>query len=111
MTDSPHQRLFVDFKISTPVGVRYDEEIKQWVSVCPVLDLYSQGDTEEQAIFNIHEAVSLFLGTCYEIGTLNQVLQERGFHRERGRQADPYTIPLTADEEQGAYAEATSAQF
>ena len=69
MPESSHQQLFVDFKISTHVGARYDEETKQWVSVCPVLDLYSQGDTEEQAIFNIHEAVSLFLGTCYEIGT------------------------------------------
>ena len=48
---------------------------------------------------NIHEAASLFLGTWYEIGTLNQVLQERGVHRDRGRQADPYTISLTADDE------------
>ena len=100
MAEPSHQRLFIDFRISTQVGVRYDEETKQWVSVCPVLDLYSQGDTEEQAICNIHEAVSLFLGTCYEIGTLNQVLQERGFHRAEGRRTDPFTIPLTADEEQ-----------
>ena len=111
MAESSHQRLFIDFKISTQVGVRYDEEAKQWVSVCPVLDLYSQGDTEEQAICNIHEAVSLFLGTCYEIGTLNQVLQERGFHRAEGRRTDPFTIPLTADEGQGEFAEATSSKL
>ena len=37
---------------------------------------WSQGETKEQAIFNIHEAVSLFLGACYEIGTLNQVLHD-----------------------------------
>ncbi len=108
MTEPSHQLLSVDFKIATRIGVRYDDEVRQWVSVCPALDLYSQGDTEEQAISNIHEAVSQFLGTCYEIGTLNQVLQERGFHREERRSSDPLTIPITDVEEQGAYAKATS---
>ena len=73
-SESLYQRFSVGFNISIQLEISYDEEVKQWVSCCPVLDLYSQGDTKEQAIENIHEAVSLFLGTCYELGTLNQVL-------------------------------------
>ena len=88
------KRISVDFKITAQAGVWYDEEVGQYVSACPALDLYSQGDTEDQAISNIQEAGSLFLETCYELGTLNQVLQERGFRREG--QADRSTIPLTA---------------
>ena len=110
MAGYPQQRqLSVDIKIKIPMGVRYDEEVRQWVTVCPVLDLYSQGDTEDQAISNIHEAVILFLETCYEMGTLNQVLQECGFHREEQR-PDPLTIPMISHF-RGAHAEATSPQF
>lgn len=69
--------IAVDLTITAQAGVWYDEEVGQYVSVCPALDLYSQGDTEAQAISNIQEAVSLFLETCYELGTLNQVLQAR----------------------------------
>lgn len=100
----------IRFEIEMDFVVKRDKEVEQWVAFSPALDLYSQGDTKEEALRNIHEAVSLFLGTCYEQGTLNAVLMERGF-RAGTDQADPYTIPLTAHEAPREYAEATSSQL
>ena len=112
MTESLQQQFSIGFNIAIHLGARYDEEVKQWVSWCPALKLYSQGDTEEQAIENIHETVSLFPGTCYELGTLNRVLHECGFRRGCGVQDDPYTIPLSvSDGERSKYAEATASQL
>ena len=50
-----------------------------YVSCCPALDVYSQGDTEEEAHSNLREAVQLFISSCYERGTLDDVLKSSGF--------------------------------
>ena len=36
----------------------------------------------EEARRNVREAIELFLETCEEIGTLNEVLEESGFVRD-----------------------------
>lgn len=46
---------------------------------CPALDLWSMGNTVAETKKNIAEAVELFTITCYEMGTLNEVLMESGF--------------------------------
>ncbi len=51
-----------------------------YLSYCPALDLYSQGDTEEEAEKNIIEASELFIKSCLKRGTLNKVLTACGFH-------------------------------
>ena len=52
----------------------------QWyVASCPILDVYSQGETEEQAKRNLTEALTLFFISCFERGTLDNVLKESGF--------------------------------
>ena len=93
-TEPPSRRFSVNFAIDIQIGIKYDKEVSNWVSVCPALDLFSQGDTEDQAVKNIHEAVGVFLGTCYELGTLNKVLKERGFQRGPEQSSDPHTIPI-----------------
>ncbi len=50
-----------------------------FVANCPVLDLFTQGDTENEAKKNLKEAIELFLITCFENGTLQSVLTESGF--------------------------------
>ncbi len=64
-----------------------DSEVTQegdvYVSYCPALDLYSQGDTEEEASTNLIEALQLFVQSCYERGTLDAVMKERGFTVEQ----------------------------
>jgi len=51
---------------------------KWYVSSCPLLDVYSQGRTKEEAEQNIIDALASFLMSCYERGTLDAVLREAG---------------------------------
>lgn len=50
-----------------------------YVSVCPPLDVLSQGETEEAALANLVEALQLFVQSCFERGTLEAVLKDCGF--------------------------------
>ena len=43
------------------------------------LDVMSTGKTEEEARYALDEAVSLFLKTAADIGTLEQVLEDAGY--------------------------------
>jgi len=63
--------------MSVPISVR--KEGKWFYSSCEVLDVHSQGKTKKEASNNLIEALQLFLETCYEEGTFEQVLRERGF--------------------------------
>ena len=60
---------------------------KYFVSHCPVLDVYSQGHTEEEALRNLRDALRLFVESCHERGTLDQVLKECGFELDTGAPA------------------------
>ena len=51
---------------------------KVFISCCPVLDVCSQGNTKKEALDNLIEALSLFLISCFERGTINEVLKESG---------------------------------
>ena len=51
-----------------------------YISYCPALDLCSQGDTRPEARKNIIEATRLFIESCFNRGTLKDVLAECGFH-------------------------------
>lgn len=48
-------------------------------SCCPALDVYSQGETPLEAKQNLIEALHGFISTCFEMGTLEQVMKECGF--------------------------------
>lgn len=65
------------FTVKLPVQIKKKRNV--FVSSCPILDVYSQGESEKRARENIIEAVRLFLTSCYERGTLDQVLKECGF--------------------------------
>ncbi len=49
-----------------------------YISSCSMLDIHSQGKTEKKAIENLNEALALFLFSCFERGTLVEVLKESG---------------------------------
>ena len=50
-----------------------------FVAHVPELDVSSCGDSEAQARKNIRDAVSGFLETAKELGTLNDILEESGY--------------------------------
>ena len=67
----------VEMRLEVPCEV--SQEGKWYVASCPVLDVYSQGETEEKAKANLAEAVSAFLISCFERGTLDAVFKQCGF--------------------------------
>lgn len=69
----------VEFTINVPISFKWDEEVGAYVACCQPLDVWSQGDTKKEAERNIKEAVSLFLISCIERGTIGQVLKNCGW--------------------------------
>ena len=55
------------------------EEDDQIVAVCPELNVSSFGDTIDDALASLQEAVALFLEECQAMGTLEAVLEEAGY--------------------------------
>lgn len=55
------------------------KKAKYYVSYCPILDVWTQGETAKKAFKNLAEALQLFLMSCYERGILDKVLKESGF--------------------------------
>ena len=70
-------KVVVTFMVSLPIVQK--KEGKYFISCCPVLDIWSQGETEKKAETNLKEAVRLFLTDCFERGTLEKVLKDCGF--------------------------------
>ncbi len=64
----------VTFIMQLPIKLSRKE--KWYLASCPVLDIYSQGVSETKAKENLGEAIQLFLVSCFERGTLDQVLKE-----------------------------------
>ena len=58
------------------------EEDDQIVALCPELNVSSFGDTPQEALNALQEAVDLFLEECQHMGTLEVVLEEAGYYRE-----------------------------
>ena len=67
----------VTFHASLPIKIT--KKKRYYVSCCPVLDVWSQGETKTEAKENLREALQLFLIDCFERGTLDKVLKESGF--------------------------------
>ncbi len=55
-----------------------EREGDQWVSFCKKLGTASGGDTPEEALANLDEAVQVYLETLAEYGELDRVFGERG---------------------------------
>lgn len=78
-------------------ALRYDADSRTYVSYCPTLILYSQGDTKDEARAAIVSAAKLFIVRCYERDILHTVLRERGMTRATG---DEVTRASASESEQ-----------
>lgn len=67
----------IKFQASLPIVIFKEDD--WYISHCPILDVCSQGTTEKEAEKNLKEALYLFFISCYERGTLDDVLKECGF--------------------------------
>ena len=77
----------VTINVKVAIDIRQDGPL--FVARCERFGVVTQGSTYEEAKANLIEAVSLFIETCYEMGTLETVLKEAGF------------LPATGKEENG----------
>jgi predicted RNase H-like HicB family nuclease len=58
------------------------EEDDQIIALCPELNVSSFGDSPEEALAALQEAMTLFLEECERMGTLEMVLEEAGYRRD-----------------------------
>lgn len=63
--------------MNVPLQLSRDGEL--FIASCPLFDIVSQGDSEENAKKNLKEAIGLFFTTCIEMGTFSEVLKQCGF--------------------------------
>lgn len=67
----------IDCKLSA--GMKFDDAAGVHVAWCPALDVYSQGESENEAKAAIESAVLMYIKNCVRRGVLESVLKERGF--------------------------------
>jgi len=70
-------KTHVEFQLTVPV--KTSKRRNWYLASCPILDVSSQGETEDKAKENLVEALTLFLISCFERGTLDAALKECGF--------------------------------
>lgn len=68
----------IQFSAQLPVFLKRKKN--HYLASCPLLDVHSQGENEKQAKQNLADALVLFFETCFEMGTLDDVLKDCGFH-------------------------------
>ena len=59
------------------------QEGKMYVAYAPELDVSSCGKTAREAQKNLHEAVGIFLEETAKMGTIDDILAESGFIKEK----------------------------
>ena len=69
--------ISIRFSMSLPAVVTKKE--KWYLAECSILDISSQGSTEDEAKKQLSEAIAVFLISCHERGTLDTVLKNCGF--------------------------------
>lgn len=70
------------------------------VAYCPEMDIYSQGDNEDEARRNLDEAVHILLDETSKTGTLAEVLKDSGYElvcRKRSVRRTPSTFEGEAE--------------
>ena len=63
------------------VRIEIFKEGDDYVALAPDLNVSSFGDTPEDAMRSVQEALEAFLEECQEMGTMEEVMEESGFSR------------------------------
>lgn len=71
-----------------------DEEDGQFAAHCPELGTATCGDTIEEALANLQEAVTVHLDALEEVGTRQQVFAEREIEVHESATEAQWTIPV-----------------
>ncbi|HHT9107458.1 MAG TPA: type II toxin-antitoxin system HicB family antitoxin [Candidatus Wunengus sp. YC63] len=81
------------------VSIEFDvivfKEGQVFIAYCPELDVSSCGNTIEQSRENLKTAVRLFLEEAEKMGTLEDILIEAGYKRDKADRWQPPRIVAT----------------
>ena len=80
----------VNFQASLPVTILREGD--QFVAYTPALDLSTSGSTFEQAQKRFAEIVQIFLDECFSMGTLDKVLTDLGWKKEKSQWNPPVVV-------------------
>ena len=80
------------------VTINIEGEGDQFVSTCPELGTASCGDTEQEALDNLREAITVHLNALEEVGERERVFQERNIEVLYTESA-VHSAPLVGEEE------------
>lgn len=83
-------RMEITFQLD--VAVKKDEEAGCFVAWCPTVDIYSAGNTDEEAKDAMESALVMFIKHCYMRNVLNDVLKNRGFQPDIAPPAEAYDL-------------------
>lgn len=64
------------------LNVIIKQEDKGYSVICPELNVASQGETFEETIDNIKEAIELYIESAEELGIMDEVLEQLGLTKE-----------------------------
>lgn len=73
---------------------RIFKEGRSYVAHALELDVSSCAGTKEKAIKNLKQAVTLFLEEAEKLGTLDQILEEAGYSKDKRKLAPPKFISV-----------------
>ena len=73
-----HVNRGIEFVVKYMALFRLSDATGLYLSWCPLLDIKSQGRTEEEAKTSLNDAVRLFVRNCYRRGILDEVLLSLG---------------------------------
>ncbi|HLC60557.1 MAG TPA: type II toxin-antitoxin system HicB family antitoxin [Candidatus Nanoarchaeia archaeon] len=79
------------------LNVVVKEEDKGYSVVCPELNVASQGETFEETISNIKEAVELYIESAEQLGIMDEVLEQLGISKEDFKNDKIVTRIVTAN--------------
>ena len=71
-----------------------EREEDQYVSLCRELDVSSYGDSVEEALSRLRDAVTLYLDTIEQDGELERVIQDRGIKVDERLEESPQTVKV-----------------
>src|SRR5215210_5594533 len=70
------------------VTLKVEREDDQYVSLCPELEVASYGDSVEDAVAHLKDAVLLYLDTIEQDGERERIFRERGIKIEERLSTD-----------------------
>ena len=67
--------------IEAKIPVLFFQEGKKVIAYSPALDVSTCGDTEKQARERFAEAAMIFIAEIHKMGTMEEILEECGWHK------------------------------